>query len=149
MAVQLVRPILRFTGDRTIQLDGFETVLSAILVHKTAHEGMVVVSGTIRILKHRLRLRAIWRIGLLCSSRDQPIERPPNAADPTRTDGEGDNECAAPQTIVLHGSPPTALESVPVSHANSRDIASQCEVADRAAVGLIADVTQTSFEGRC
>jgi hypothetical protein len=32
----LVRPILRFTGDRIIQLDGFEAVLSAILVHKTA-----------------------------------------------------------------------------------------------------------------
>ena len=58
-AVQLVRPILRFTGDQTIQLDGFETVLSVILVHKMAHEGMVVVSGAIWILKHRRCLRAI------------------------------------------------------------------------------------------
>src|SRR5215471_17296020 len=105
LAVQLVRPILRFTGDRTIQLDGFETVLSAILVHKTAHERMLVVSGTIWILKHRRCLR-----GLLCSSRDQPIERPPHVADPTRTDGEGDNESAAPQTIVLHWSPTKALK---------------------------------------
>jgi hypothetical protein len=56
----LVRPILRFTGDRIIQLDGFEAVLSAILVHKTAHECMVVVSGTIWILDHRTCLRAIW-----------------------------------------------------------------------------------------
>src|SRR5262249_37872121 len=106
LAAQLVRPILRFTGDRTIQLDGFEAVLSAILVHKTAHERMLVVSGTTWILKHRRCLR-----GLLCSSRDQPIERPPHVADPTRTDGEGDNECAAPQTIVLHWSPTKALKS--------------------------------------
>ena len=59
LAVQLVRPILRFTSDSTIQLDGFETVLSAILVHKTAHERMLVVSGTIWILNHRRFLRAV------------------------------------------------------------------------------------------
>src|SRR4029077_15397798 len=122
LAVQLVRPILRFTSDRTIQLDGFETLLSAILVHKTAHERMLVVSGTIWILNHRRFLRAVLWIGLLCSSRDQPFERPPNVADPTRTDGNGDNECAAPQTIILHG-PRTRKRSapVPVSHANGRD----------------------------
>ena len=60
LTVQLVRPILRFTGDRIIQLDGFEAVLSAILVHKTAHKRMVVVSGTILILDHCRCLRAIW-----------------------------------------------------------------------------------------
>ena len=59
----MVRPILRFTGDRIIQLDGFEAVLSAILVHKTAHERMVVVSGTIWILDHRTCLRAICYYG--------------------------------------------------------------------------------------
>jgi hypothetical protein len=114
-SVLAVRPILRFTGDRTIQLDGFETVLSAILVHKTAHERMLVVSGTIWILKHRRCLR-----GLLCSSRDQPIERPPHVADPTRTDGEGDNECAAPQIIVLHGPPDEGAQKQPCRYPTPR-----------------------------
>ena len=59
LAVQLVRPILRFMGDRGIQLDGFEAVLDAVLVDKAAHERMVAFSGTIRILNRRRGRRGI------------------------------------------------------------------------------------------
>ena len=65
LQVQLVGPILRFAGNRTIQLDRSKSKLRAILIHKTTHERSVVVSGTIWILNCRTWLRGIWGLGLL------------------------------------------------------------------------------------
>jgi hypothetical protein len=98
LAVQLVRPILRFTSDRIIQLDGFEAVLSTILVHKTAHESMVAVRGSLDLGRPRVPAGEVsWPALLLAWS----IHR---AATP-RTDNKGADERVGPRTTVLHVSP--------------------------------------------
>ena len=62
---QVVGPILRFAADGRIQLDGLQSVLRAILIHKTAHEPFVVGSGTIRVANLRRWRRALRGLGLL------------------------------------------------------------------------------------
>ncbi len=62
---QVVGPILRFAADGRIQLDGLQSVLRAILIHKTAHEPFVVGSGTIRVANLRRWRRAFRGFGLL------------------------------------------------------------------------------------
>lgn len=64
MPVQLVGPILRFAADRSIQLDGFESIILAILVDKTTHERSLFISRAMWIAHRPTCLLAIWRIGL-------------------------------------------------------------------------------------